>query len=336
MAALLILLNILKIIGIILLIILVLILTLLCIAFFVPFVYDIKGKKYKDISGEGWIKWLFGIICIEFVYANSEHSVVVRIFGRSLEEIIKSRTNKKRAKQKLKKGNMKKKGGKQKKAKKPQVRVVATEKAPDKQSEIEAPPVLKDVKQQPVIIVEPEIVAMGRLSEEKATVKRVKIKKIEEEILINQPKPIEIEENQNEEFSKKESSDKEKKSKEKIDIEYFKRMPSKEKKQVLKACTALIKRLFKGISPQSVYIDATIGVGDPSLTGHILALAAIANGTINSNINVRGKFDQEIFEGELRIVGRIMVFTFVSGLVKFIFTKSIYKILRIYMKGRGE
>ncbi|MGE4214509.1 MAG: DUF2953 domain-containing protein [Anaerotignaceae bacterium] len=335
MGALLILLNILKIIGIILLIILILIVTLLCIVLFVPFVYHIEGKKYEQISGEGWIKWLFGIIRLEFVYAEGEPDLKIKIFGRSIEEIIKDRANKKQTKRKTK--SKKKKSSKNKNTEKPKVRVVASEKKLDEQLDIEIPTVLKDVKEQPVNIAEPEIVAMGRLSEEKTIVKRVKLKKIEEEI----PKAIVIEENQKEEYNEEEkviekNRTKENDGKEKIDIEYFKKMPWEEKKKVLKACTTLIKRLFKGIFPQSLYIDATIGVGDPALTGHILAMAAIAKGTINSNINIRGKFDQEIFEGELRIAGRIMVIDIISALVKFIFTKSIYKIWRTYLKGKGE
>jgi len=341
MGALLILLNILKIIGIILLIILIVIVTLLCIVVFVPFVYDIKGKKYKDMSGEGWIKWLFGIICIKFVYANGEPSVTVDIFGRSLQDLIKKRANKKRAKKKKKNIVKNKKVLEHKKEEKGKVRVVATEKKLKEQIEIETPSILKEVPLQPIFNAKPDIVAMGRLSEEKAIVKRVKIKKIEEELKIKSPESMNMEENQSEECKKEESIDKEDESgkcgkKEKIDIEYFKKMQNSEKKQVLKACTTLIKRLFIGIFPQSVHVDATIGVGDPALTGYILAMAAIAKGAINSNINIRGKFDQEIFEGELRFAGRIMVFTFISASVKFIFTKSIYKILRIYMKGRGE
>lgn len=333
MGALLILLNILKIIGIILLIILILIVTLLCIVLFVPFIYNIEGKKYEEISGKGRINWLFGIIGIEFVYENSETDLVIKIFGKSLEEIKKDRANKKRGKHKKK--SKKSNEGKNKKTEKPKVRVVATEKNIDVPPQQEAPSVLKEL---PVLIAEPEIFAMGSLSEEKTIVKRVKLKKIEEEI----PDELaEEEENKQEESPSEEEKTNEKVGKkkvvrEKIDLEYFKKIPWEEKKEILNACTTLLKRLLKGILPNSVYIDATIGTGDPSLTGYVLAMAAIGKGTINSNINIRGKFDQEIFEGELRIAGGIRVFNIVSALAKFMFTKSIYKIWRTYLKGRGE
>jgi Protein of unknown function (DUF2953). len=332
MEALWILLSILKIIGIILLIILIVILALICIVFFVPFVYDIKGKKYEDISGEGWVKWLFGIICIEFDYANGESDFKVKLFGRRLEEIMKPRANKKRAK--------KKKISKNKRVVKPKVLVSAVEKKLDKQPPMEEPSIL-ELEKQPVITVEPEIVAMGKVSDEKVIVKRVKLRKIEEEIKMDTSKFVKIGKNQTKEAIKDENIGKKEVTskndeKGKIDIDYFKKMPWEEKKQVLKACTKLIKRLFKGVFPESVYIYATVGVGDPALTGYILALAGIVKGTINSNINIKGKFDQEIFEGELRIVGRIKIFTFISAMVKFIFTKSIYKIWRTYMKGKGE
>lgn len=337
MGALLILLNILKIIGIILLIILILIVTLLCIVIFVPFIYNIEGKKFEQISGEGRIKWLFGIICLQFVYANGETDLDIKIFGKNLEEIKKNRAHKKRDKHK-KKSN-KKNESKNKKTEKPQVRVVAAEKKLDVQLDRESPSALKE---QPVVIAEPEIFAMGSLSDEKTIVKRVKLKKIEEKIsekIVVEEK--EKKENKQEERQAKEeikngNERKENVVKEKIDIEYFKKIPWEEKKEILNACTTLLKRLFKGILLNSVYIDATIGTGDPALTGHVLSMAAIAKGTINSNINVRGKFDQEIYEGELRIAGGIMIFNLISALAKFIFTKSIYKLWRTYLKGRGE
>ncbi|MEA5084600.1 MAG: hypothetical protein VB018_10710 [Lachnospiraceae bacterium] len=335
MGVLLVLLNILKIIGIILLIILILIVTLLCIVLFVPFVYNIEGKKYQHISGEGFIKWLFGIICLEFVYSNGKTNLVIKVFGRNIEDIKKNRANKKRDNNWKK--TKKKKGSKNNKIEKPQVRVVAAEKKLDDQLEVEESTVLKE---QPVIIAEPEIVAMGRLSEEMTIVKRVKLKKIEEEIL----KEIIVE--KKEENKRQDRQDEEKKIngndgrenvvKEKIDIEYFKKLPWDEKKKIFKACTTLLKRLLRGISPNSIYIDATIGTGDPELTGYVLAMAAIARGTINSNINVRGKFDQEFFEGEIRLAGEIKMFNIISAAAKFIFTKAIYKIWKTYLKGRGE
>lgn len=338
MGALLILLNILKIIGIIPLIILILIATLLCIVLFVPFIYNIEGKKYEQISGKGRINWLFGIIGIEFVYANGETDLVIKMFGKSVEDIKKDRANKKRGKHKKK--IKKKNEQRNKKIEKPKARVVAAEKKIDMQPEQEAPSVIKE---QPVVIAEPEIFAMGSLSEEKTIVKRVKLKKIEEipeEILVEEKKENKQENKQEECTSEEEkineNAGREKVIKEKIDLEYFKRIPWEEKKEILNACTTLLKRLFKVICPESLYIDATIGTGDPALTGHALAMAAIAKGTINSNIKVKGKFDQEIFEGELRIAGEIMVFNIISALAKFIFTKSIYKIWRTYLKGRGE
>lgn len=330
MEALWILLNILKIIGIILLIILIVILALMCILFFIPFVYDIKGKKYEYASGEGWVKWLFGIICIEFSYDNGKSDFKVKLFGQSLEEIMKIRGNKKREK--------KKKSSRNKRIVKPRASLSEAKEKQDRQPILEKPLIL-EMDKQPVIVSEPEIVAMGKLSDEKVTVKRVKLKKIEEEIKMDVSNSIKIEKNQHKEAIKEENISKEEAEndkKEKIDIDYFKKMTWEEKKQVLKACTKLIKRLFKGIFPKSVYINATVGTGDPSLTGYILALAGIVKGTINSNINIKGKFDQKIFEGELRIAGRIKIFTFISALVKFIFTKSIYKIWRTYMKGKGE
>ena len=338
MGALLILLNILKIIGIILLIIVILIVTLLCVVLFVPFVYNIKGKKYQQLSCEGRIKWIFGIIGLEFVYSNGDTDLDIRVFGKNLEDIKKYRANKKRDNHKKK--SQKENGSKNKKNENPKVRVVSSEKKLDEQIDIEIPTVLNDVKEQPAIIAEPELVAMGRLSEEKTIVKRVKLKKIEEEILqeiiVEEKEENNKKERQREEDGINENVGRENSVKEKIDIEYFKKLPWEEKKNILKACTTLLKRLSKGIFPNSVYIDATIGTGDPSLTGNVLAMAAIAKGTINSNINVRGKFDQEIFEGELRIAGGIMVFNIIFALAKFIFTKSIYKIWRTYLKGRGE
>lgn len=329
MGALLILLNILKIIGIILLIILVLIIVLLCVVLFVPFVYRIEGEKYQQISGMGLIQWLFGIICVEVVYADGQWGSRFKIFGRSLEKIKKHRIREKTAKQKARKKvrRMKVRG-------KPQPVAAA-----NKRDKVETSLAIDEIEIDPKAkqVVEPEIVAMGRLSDEEPIVRRVKIKKLEQKHEKEESSETHAEESFSEKSPKKEKTDQEKNiEKEKMNFEYFKKMPWEEKKEVMEACTTLIKRVFREIFPQEVYINITAGTGDPASTGHVLAMAAIAKGTINSNINVKGKFDEPFFEGEFRLPGRIRIVKLIWVFGKFIFTKCIYKIWRTYMKGRGE
>ena len=135
MGALLILLNILKIIGIILLIILILIVTLLCIVLFVPFRYHFEGRKNSEISGMGWVQWLFGILRLDLTYEGAQGDVNVRILGRSLSEITNNRANKRKAKQRSKR----KKRNVNKQVEKPRVQVVASEETFEKTGGDESP-----------------------------------------------------------------------------------------------------------------------------------------------------------------------------------------------------
>ena len=74
---------ILKILGIILLAILGIFLFLLLLVLFVPVRYSVGGKIEEGFSFEikGKIRWLLGILSLQFFYREQEFSYVLRIFG---------------------------------------------------------------------------------------------------------------------------------------------------------------------------------------------------------------------------------------------------------------
>ena len=97
--------------------------------------------------------------------------------------------------------------------------------------ETKAPVNPEGVKEQPIHIAEPEIVAMGKLSEEPVIVKRVKIKKIEEETIKEIEPEAYIDDIYKEEKHEEKKEAVEEEEKQRIDFEYFKKMPWEQKKR---------------------------------------------------------------------------------------------------------
>ena len=300
---------ILKIIGIILLVILALLLAVICIVVFVPFVYRFQGEKYDKTKLETSVKWLFGILRIDVKISEDEPEIHIYIFGRRLG---KKRKKRKKAKKEVKKTETSKN----------------TEKAQAKD--------IKRVKVTTVNIDE---------KEENIEIQSIK-KEHEQEKSEEQGKSKEQERNKEQERSKEQDKSKEQnkktdKSKEKKETNYIAKylleLSLEEKKEIVSCVFQFIKRIFKGISPDSIDVDLTVGTGDPATTGYILALAGASNGYfVNNRINIKGKFDEAFLEGKVTIAGNIKVGTFLGAVISLIIKKPIRKLIKTVWKGRGK
>lgn len=333
MGALSVILTILKVIGIILLVLLAIILLLMAIILLVPFVYKIHIKKHEEITGDVFVSWLFGLIKVSVTIEDKEPVIKVMIFGKDLDEVLKKKKKKKR----------KKKGGSRKKSK-----VIKKKNEPPKPPKDETKPEVKETSKnsepETVKIKKEEIPKELPKPEEIKSVspmyKRVKMKKTYahgDKVDSSKASITNEEETVSEELKDKAEDTKETvKEKVKLDKDYFIEMPFEEKKAVIRAVFTLIKRVFKGILPENLYIDLIVGTGNPQTTGYILAGAGVFKGLVNKHVNVKGKFDEAFLEGEVRVEGRIRLMTFVSALVRFLLQKPIRRIIIIYWKGRGE
>ena len=120
-------------------------------------------------------------------------------------------------------------------------------------------------------------------------------------------------------------------------VKYLLELSLDEKKEMISYIFQFIKKIFKGIFPDSIDVDLTVGTGDPAATGYILALAGVSNGCfINNTINIKGKFDEVFLEGKIAINGKIKIATFLGAVISLLLKRPIRKLIKTVWKGRDK
>ena len=302
MKALLILLGILKWLGIILLALLVLILLVVLVVMLSPIRYHAAGEKKEALCGSFGVSWLFGAVKADGRYTPEEKlKLKVKVLWMTLlggEE--KPEKKKKPQKQKTPK----------KETVKPDLQTAEKKETP-KQEPPKAEPKAEEktkVKQQRMEEKQPK------------TVRRVKLSEIEEKPPTEDTEIVLLEEEDT--FFTGEEGEKKKKIppivKELWSIE--------DKKGIFKALGKLLKKLMKGILPGNLFVKATIGTGDPTTTGYVLALAGILTAKFGNDIQIKGDFTKAAAEDvEVRVKGSIVLGRLVAAVITFALTKPVRK-----------
>ena len=66
------------------------------------------------------------------------------------------------------------------------------------------------------------------------------------------------------------------------------------KKELFQAFGKFCKRILKGVLPKHCYMKATIGTGDPAITGYILAATGAIKMKFAKGLHITGDFTQKI------------------------------------------
>ncbi len=336
--------KILKFIGKALLWVLAVILVILAVILICPIKYEIKGEKYENISFKGRIKLFFGILTVKFkASAKGLDGIKVELFGKKL-----GGKKKKKAVDKDKETAQKKTEPNDSQNEKPEAE-------PEKKSENE--PAKAEEKTETAETTEKPKPAetVKKVSDEwndkkptgnSAKVRRIKLSDAEKNIAENKKKEtavkkISLPEDEKAERKEEEKTDtdseKDKEEKtEKLDLDYFIKMPMADKKQLFKAVVKLIKSLLKGIKPDDFYIKGDVGLEDPSTTAEVVGAAYAIGGILNKKIELKAVFDKEILQGEAYAKGKIIPIYMLACLIRFVLTKQVRKIIKIYLKGSGD
>ena len=336
--------KILKFIGKALLWVLAVILVILAVILICPIKYEIKGEKYENISFKGRIKLFFGILTVKFkASAKGLDGIKVELFGKKL-----GGKKKKKAVDKDKEIAQKKTEPNDSQNEKPEAE-------PEKKSENE--PAKAEEKTETAKTTEKTKPAetVKKVSDEwndkkptgnPAKVRRIKLSDAEKNIAENKKnetavKKISLSEEEKAERKEEEKNDtdseknKEEKT-EKLDLDYFIKMPMADKKQLFKAVVKLLKSLLKGIKPDDFYVKGDVGLEDPSTTAEIVGAAYAIGGILNKKIELKAVFDKEILQGEAYAKGKIIPIYMLVCLIRFVLTKQVRKIIKIYLKGSGD
>ncbi len=335
--------KILKFIGKALLWVLVVILVILAVILICPIKYEIKGEKYENISFKGRIKLFFGILTVKFkASAKGLDGIKVELFGKKL-----GGKKKKKAVDKDKETAQKKTEPNDSQNEKPEAE-------PEKKSENE--PAKAEEKTETAETTEKPKLAetVKKVSDEwndkkptgnSAKVRRIKLSDAEKNIAENKKKETAVkkislpEEEKAERKDEKTDNDSEKNKEEKtekLDLDYFIKMPMADKKQLFKAVVKLLKSLLKGIKPDDFYIKGDVGLEDPSTTAEVVGAIYAFSGIVNKQIEIKAVFDKEILQGEAYAKGKIIPIYMLVCLIRFVLTKQVRKIIKIYLKGSGD
>ena len=297
----LILLGILKWLGIILLALLVLILLIVLVVMLSPIRYQLAGEKKEELGGTFGVSWLFGAVKADGSYTQQEQ---LKLKVKVLWFTLMGGEGKAEKKQKPKK-TKKKKEKKEESVKQPDIR--AAEKTEPK------PEPKKEEK------VEKAKVKQQRMEEKQPkTVRRVQLSEIEEKPPAEDTEIVLLDEEEDI-FTGGEK-------KKKIPPIVKEIWSIEDKKGIFKALGRLLKRLMKGILPGDLFVKATIGTGDPTTTGYVLALAGMLTAKFGNDIQVKGDFTKAAAEDiEVRVKGKIVPGKLVWAVLAFALTKPVRK-----------
>lgn len=343
-----ILLTILKIIGKAILWIIAVLIVLILVMLFCPIYYEAGGKKYDKLSFKCKVKLFLGVISFRYDNSNDVQSESgLYLFGKKL-----GKHNKKK--------KVKNKRKEQKKETDEDKSLVTAEMGSDEHTDniVDSVNAVDNAVNEQINISDDKKESTDKyketwISEEDDLNKPIvrKVKLVDAEKIIQEKKdtsqiPVKRIKMPEEEKEKKESdikSDDSKKSKEKnnnneqeINAAYFLKMPTKERKILIKAVIKLLKSLLKGVKPNKFYLTGTVGLSDPALTGEIVGLAWTLNGILNKRIEISAAFDREVIEGEVYIKGRIVPVYMVFCLIRFVLVKPVRKIIKLLLKGSGD
>lgn len=302
MKALLILLGILKWLGIILLALLVLILLIVLVVMLSPIRYRLAGEKKEEISGTFGVSWLFGAVKVDGGYTPQEQlKLKVKVLWMTL-------VGGEEKPEKKKKKPKKKKEPKKEPVKQPDLQAAEKPepKKEEKPAEEKEPAVPKQKMKEP---------------KQAKTVRRVSLSEIEEKPPTEDTEIILLDEDETF-FTGEEAEEK----KEKIPPIVKEVWSIEDKKGIFKALGKLLKRLIKGILPGDLFLKATIGTGDPSTTGYVLALAGILTAKFGNDIQIKGDFTKAAAEDvEVSVKGKIVLGRLVWAVLAFVLTKPVRK-----------
>ena len=307
MKALLILLGIFKWIGIVLLALLLLLLLMVLVVMLSPIKYRLQGEKKAELCGSFGVSWLFGAVKVDGGYTPAEQlKLKVKVLWFTLIGGEEKPKKEKKPKQK-------------KQAKPPKKQ----EEKPDEtvaEKKTEPKPELK--KEEPPAREKPRVEPQRMAEKQPKTIRRVQLSEIEEK------PPAEDAENvlldAEEAFFTGEEAEK----KEKIPPIVKELWSIEDKKGICKALGKLLQRLIKGILPGDLFVKATVGTGDPSTTGYVLALAGVLTAKFGNDIQIRGDFTKATAEDiEVRVRGKIVLGKLVWAMLAFVLAKPVRKAL---------
>lgn len=113
-------------------------------------------------------------------------------------------------------------------------------------------------------------------------------------------------------------------------IEYYREVLEGEAfKRSLALCKDELAAIIRRLKPRKFEASLIVGMDDPASTGEILAVCGMLYPLIGGHVDVRGDFERKRLEGEILIVGKLRMVTFLRTAVRIYFNQDIRKLYRL-------
>ncbi|PKM57632.1 MAG: hypothetical protein CVU98_05070 [Firmicutes bacterium HGW-Firmicutes-3] len=283
-----------------------LLLLLLNIILWVPIRYQVYGSKYDAILAYGQVDYLFGLIRLRFRYDGDGvwyrvHILWFRVYDSTGEKKkdIKNR--------KVKDTTHSNRDSKEK--------IILSEKPMEEKK--------TDVKD----------TAVEEKTELKEPVTQIKESKTKEPELVKKEPGKEKKRFKFSKISKrkKDKENKEKKSEPSV-LEQIKSgielLRSDKHKGVLKFVLGKVYKMVKSILPRHIEVDIIFGFDDPATTGLVLGGVSMFYPCYGNTVVVIPNFEEVMFEGDLKIRGKIVIGVLVYYGLRIIIDKRVRSIIK--------
>lgn len=113
-------------------------------------------------------------------------------------------------------------------------------------------------------------------------------------------------------------------------IEYYREVVEGEVfKRSFALCKGELLSIAKSLRPRKFEVSLIVGMDDPASTGEILAVCGMLYPIIGGHVDVRGDFENKRLEGQVLIVGKLRMFTFLRTAVRVYFNRDIRKLYKL-------
>lgn len=117
-------------------------------------------------------------------------------------------------------------------------------------------------------------------------------------------------------------------------ISYFYNYEDKE--AIIEATKKLLIRSMKALKPTKFSLTGEFGMDDPSRTGIIIGILSAISNFYRMNISIKGNYQKKIIALKLNVSGQITLGKFMWYMILFVFTKSIFKIIKKFIFKKTE
>ena len=101
-----------------------------------------------------------------------------------------------------------------------------------------------------------------------------------------------------------------------------------DKNILIKLTKRYVKKIFWALKPKKFTAKVEFGINEPDKVGYILGITQTIITVTQLDIQIKGVFDREVFNGNAYLEGKIYIYKFVLPTLRYVFSKPIWKLVK--------